>query len=1499
MRAAMNLLESARAGRARCLERVAAGEQHRVPALGVPLVVAPRVSRRRLPLELVVLAALLSALALPPAALASPRLPSWDARRPDALRGARVVARDSGSHWVTYALPDGRMLTQVTAAGSSGAQGGTPPMATQASKRSTRAETAVAMANASFSGNSELACTIRQASPTLSECNAASLQAGEEKPAHGTAYATHALLQFSIPGLDHNATVLKATMELYETSSSTTTAVSMAAYEVGSEWGKGVTWETTNGTTPWKTAGGEIYESSAFVISSIGTASGWRTWYPTREVQRWINGAISPKEGATNLGLLLRDEKEVNNVVTFEGPGQTHAPVLSFEWTPRGAGEQSTYTMLSTPGSTPGVKVNAASGNLFVHDTDLKIISKALPFEVSRTFNSLAPEILGDGHGWVEENAPSLELGPQGGKGAEGSFIYTDPTGNTFVFLNRGAGPIGIEATICEKGESACRTMPESTTYRLEYTTPARKLFFDANAKNYPVETEKGTEAEHAKYTSGLELPTSWLDSYEKTIGYTETKTEGYTKADYEINKEIATYTEKPDTAGAAKLVEYLSHKGEKTTYEYGTGASEGLLTKITEPSGAVLKISYDSEGQVAHTEQIEQGQTSGPAATYTYYEVGKAPAPCTSSQKATVVAEANGAEEPPITYCANVLDEIEAEAGAATTGQPAFYATSEKLAGEAETLSVVLDTGNLLLKAEDVKPEEGNDETTLNRFYNSQAPATGGPLSSKWRWNTGPQVYLAFHGENVVVHGPSGYVILLKRTSATTFAAAQEEYEGTLTENSNGTYTLANAGNPTENFSASGVLESETTEAGQPFTVTDTTDSGESVLSSLTPSSGSALQLKYNGTPAVTEVTDPAGHVGKYEYNTSGELSSYTSATGEKVEYEYENGYLSKVTTPTGITTITTTDGKVSDIRTDELPSGTVSTETFTYEAPAAPTCTAEADVEETLVKDAPSNVEEAYCFNALGENITPRPESVEEELTGEEEPEELLVGACEKEHPGAYCGQEEPPPEEEGDVPATAHRAAATSATTKEAEEVPFVPPRSAPLRSEDFGIADGNRLQAIGENEHFDMFTNPYFEKLGVRIVRRSIPWNLVYEAERGPFVSTNKNKEVAEVEEKEAAEQHVYAENLLIDVELWLEETMRLDKGTGIPVISFDHCLEPGDWVDPQNTHQLVSCATVAKLPEYTTAIEAFLKRKVFEPKEKMERPYIEAHVAGDPEFHQLIHRYTAWNEPDNPGFVVGSTTEHVEPTVEDPTLAGEYWNKLSYLCRHPEGYDCNVAAGDFLDAGLPDVWYKKVRKGKKKGKPNPYYKWFGEYLKGMGEPHKASFWAWHPYEDGRDTWKEFDNERQHQWWSRFKYFAKRVEDLNPNADIWITEAGAVLKEPGTRYSEAIEKKKALERNAKGEADAVEIANAYVGDGRYQLTNIYAKTTMFLYYQMRAHGKTRELKPGESEDFEEWDSGLLEDEPAKGEETYFRKPVSAPRPVYGVYYKKTSHAGVASR
>ena len=79
---------------------------------------------------------------------------------------------------------------------------------------------------------------------------------------------------------------------------------------------------------------------------------------------------------------------------------------------------------------------------------------------------------------------------------------------------------------------------------------------------------------------------------------------------------------------------------------------------QITNPEGKLIELSYAAEEYRAPVTKIEGPESNGDKGPweYTYYEAGKAPAPCTSTQKAIVATslERGGL------YCSNQFDEVE-----------------------------------------------------------------------------------------------------------------------------------------------------------------------------------------------------------------------------------------------------------------------------------------------------------------------------------------------------------------------------------------------------------------------------------------------------------------------------------------------------------------------------------------------------------------------------------------------------------------------------------------------------------------------------------------------------------------------------------------------------------------------------------------------------------------------------------------------------------------------
>jgi YD repeat-containing protein len=759
-------------------------------------------------------------------------------------------------------------------------------------------------------------------------------------------------------------------------------------------------------------------------------------------------------------------------------------------------------------------------------------------------------------------------------------------------------------------------------------------------------------------------------------------------------------------------------------------------------------------------------------------------------------------------------------------TGQPGWAILEDEADSEFARTSVNIASGNLLVKSEDLPEEAETKNLRLDRLYNSQAIATTGTLGPGWSLDAGPDVYLVDEGTTVILHGPSGYVVALARGTGGTYTAPAE-FEGTLTKNENGTYTLTNENNLTYQFNTAGEMTSDSNEAGETFTVGDTTIAGTRALHTLSPSVGKALEATYNAVPELTQTSDPASHLRHYEYNATKRLATYIDATGAKTEYAYDaNNYLNKITMPDGtVEKITTVSGKVSEVLLTP-PGGEATGEKFSYHAPTSP-CNASTDAGETIVTSVPGGETETYCWDSLGHFTGPKSETeTEEEGTGT--PAEVAAGTCE-EDPELHkedCALEEGPPENPED------------------------------LKAINYGLSDNNWLQprSVG-HASFDYLAESSITALGAMKFRRVIPWNMVSEAEHD--------------EEKPGENPGALA--LLEDVEEWIK--LVKERG-GEPYVSFeDLCPSNGIWDDPRKLSAEEEekddhpCSQAPSKAQYKAAVEKFLK-----PSPKHER------LGG-------VTHFTAMNEPNNQATVSG---EHVKPTWSNTGeaypggpngayLAGQYWRALSDLCaktvreaeKRPE---CYVAAGDFLDAAMPDAYNpnSSVKSG---------YPYFQQYIKGLGSQPKAYRWAWHAYSDGVRTQTRAYKSRAKHWWGLYHNFEEAVDHFMkharyPHPDIWLSEQGVVYIENGV--AKEVAKKKIWGHKALAE----NILNAYVKHGASQLTNASRnhQITRFFYYSSRGAPT--------------FDSGLLEaaELPAglKPERKY---PTSHPREIYRIYKQKT--------
>lgn len=1342
---------------------------------------------------------------------------------PDIPEGAVPVPSMFTATSRTYKLPEGPYFTTFYSVPVNTKDSNGQWVAAKAPDASSRSAHAAAPNGFGENPPNAQDCTLVSKPSTKSFCASPSDTVG-----HKGSKTEHTLIRFEINFPFSDINVLNAELGLYLFKAKKKRVVSVTAYAATKPWTEAATWSTYDGSNAWSTPGGDFTTTNAVANPSIALGEGWQLWYPTQIVQEWVNGTLP------NDGLLLEDStaEQPTDLLSFDSTkASSDQPCLTVSWVPRGQSDQPTYTTQPFPvDESSTMKVNLASGDLFVTSTDLSYAGPGgPPLLVEHNYDSRNRE------GGTVNPWTSL---PKAHVYRDGSVEIGIPRYDYATFIRQSNGfltPRGIEATLCEVNETTCtanKADKDSAAYALTFTNNGNGPLYEAGDKltfgsTGGILSEEDTSGHAIVYPFGDE------NGKPVTTGMTNSEGRTFTRHFHILSSGYPVTSEWEDTTSHKEVdYEYNSHdyletytdaEGHKTRYTYD---EEGDLSEIIAPNGNVIKLSYTPEHLVTKVSGAEEDGFKG-TWEYKYYKVGQAPAPCTSSQKGTVVTEIAGHEEPPITYCANVFDEVEKISGYPVVGQDGGYLSESEPVGEAASISVDLASGNLSVGEEDLLVEhEGEAEVgpmVLNRYYNSLGPTDTKSLGARWNWSTGPGVYLVNYGASVVVHGRNGYAVPLTRVSATAYATPGE-FEGTLIKNTNGTFTLSDADGPTYEFDAAGTLISETPEAGETETVSNTEVGGATVLHKLTAANGTTFEVGYDSAGRVADVKGPTGEA-VYGYNSAGQLASYTAPSGAKTEYGYgTGGYLDKIVTAEGTESIAIVNGKVSEVS-DKPAEGPASATQYTYESPQSPTCNPATDTGETVVTtttegEPEPSVVEALCYNAAGEFTGPRGTAEAEEEEGTEIPPEETSSCSEDvELHREDCVLEEGRPEEPEDLART------------------------------DYGISDNNWLQGRGyKEEHFDYLSQPLITGLHVTKYRRNVPWDLVTEAEHN--------------EEKPGDNLGAKAE--LEDVEEWI----KLVKEAGAePYVAFeDECPtpKPPEWANPgkleaNDTHPCEQAPTQA---QYAQAVEKFLK------------PLPQHAILGD------VKYFEALNEPDNEtqteGIYVKPTYSATVPAYPDGHdggwVAGEYWRALDDMCaktlREQEHRpECYVAAGDFLDSAMKDAW-KNNGDG---------YAYFHQYLDGMGGKAKEAYrWSWHAYEEGEETRLNYRDEPK-RWWRPFLLFQKAVDRVMEHAkykypNIWLSEQGVEYFLKGKPHIAWLTK-----------GAGSEIMSAFVDHGSEQLTHQFdpvtkkSQITRFFYYSTRG-------APG-------FDSGLLEAEKLPAGRTPKYGHVNRPRPIYGIYAKKT--------
>ena len=688
-------------------------------------------------------------------------------------------------------------------------------------------------------------CALASNSPTTSLCSLSTDTVGYD----GT-NTDNTLLKFPLTALPGDSRVLNAQLGMYLTSASTSNAVSVSAYAVAKErpWTSSATWDTYDGTHAWTAPGGDFSSTNAVANPSVTTPVGWKYWYPTQIVQEWVD------ETLPNDGFLLADttQKQTTDLLTFDSSkASADQPFLTISWVHRGQDQEPRYTMQPFRLTDRSLmKVNLASGNLFVTSSDLTVKGTDMPFIAEHSWDSIGNE--------------SHTINPWtpytiGGEDFEdGSITLRLPNYEWMPFIKQPNGtfatPPGINATLCTIDEKTCKRNagdPESAIYALKFNTSGEGPWYQAG-NNLTLGETGGLLSIADRYGNKLVYHYCCSEN-----GFTDTQGRKFKRKTEELGGKTLTtgWLEETDGRevkygynGSDLLSSYTDALGHETKYAYD---EEDELKEITDPKGNVTKLNYDTERRITKITLPEVG------GKHPVWEYGYFPATdtehgheCTelSTNKAvhkTVVTDPNSHQS---TFCSNVEDEVVQSFDAAgNKTSAAFNALGER------TTSTAAAPGS---------GEKGNVESLI---YENEGEAQGRLSCAVTGTETEQSKCPKEAGGSMLV---------------TNFHYANEtnHFLPTRIENPEGKSTFACYD------------EEKQKEEGAPECPKSATGPKGALQNITDPlSSEKELSFEYNSNGTVKSSKDADGHTTSYEYDEHGNLKKITPAsgteTGEKLE--------------------------------------------------------------------------------------------------------------------------------------------------------------------------------------------------------------------------------------------------------------------------------------------------------------------------------------------------------------------------------------------------------------------------------------------------------------------------------------------------------------------------------------------------------------------------------------------------------------------------------------
>lgn len=575
------------------------------------------------------------------------------------------------------------------------------------------------------------------------------------------------------------------------------------------------------------------------------------------------------------------------------------------------------YSHAQNPTAARSEPVNTATGNYFTAATDLSLPGVGLPFEFTRTYNSLDTTSGPLGPGWTHSYAASVAV--QG----NGDVVFRAEDGQRLLYTLQPDGSFkgapGAHSTVSAVAGGYELVRHDQVRYR-----------FDANGKLTELR-DRNDNAVTLQYTNGL------LGSITDTVGRTVTLTYDGSSLLTGLSSSDGREVSYQYTAG--RLSSAVDGRGGVTRYTYDPGGR--LATIVDANNHTVATNVYGSDGRI-----VSQTDARAKTSTFSWNP---------DTQVATFTDPAGNAWRDE--YAANVLIRAIDPMGNARTVayDRELNVVSSANGGGDVTWRTFDGRGNVLSVTEpgptwgttkftydaknDVLTQTDDRGKTTSLEYDARANLVtvtrpGGSTTRFTRDSAGKVVgvtdprgkNLSFAydaaGNLTSITSPSGSVTSMSYDAAgrvVGLVEARGNVPGADPNDYKWTFGYDAAGNPTSGRDPLGNSVSATYDGVQNV-LTSTDEKGRTTsyaydpanhLSTVTGPGASVTSYEYDDAGNLARRRDPEGRSTSFDYDRLGNLTGVSSPTGQRWTYAFDPaGYISKIVDAAGNATPDPTDG-------------------------------------------------------------------------------------------------------------------------------------------------------------------------------------------------------------------------------------------------------------------------------------------------------------------------------------------------------------------------------------------------------------------------------------------------------------------------------------------------------------------------------------------------------------------------------------------------------------